>query len=200
MSCPAIFRHTTLLPHLNLPVKASTSCLTELRLSCALPYPWVFPGNNRLLQVPKVLTVAGSDSGGGAGIQADLKTYQARGVFGASAISALTAQNTRGVRGVHTVPTQHLSDQMEAVLSDIGADVIKTGMLPTAEVKRRPLFHGINSFPAAVSLPAFKPLLVTLVCRHIWFKLVMEVVQQELQSVWLGCSGLPVCLCICMSV
>lgn len=80
------------------------------------------------------MTVAGSDSGGGAGIQADLKTYQARGVFGTSAISALTAQNTRGVRGVHTVPTQHLSDQMEAVLSDIGADVVKTGMLPTAEV------------------------------------------------------------------
>ena len=86
-------------------------------------------------QVPRVMTVAGSDSGGGAGIQADLKTYQARGVFGTSAISALTAQNTKGVRGVHTVPTQHLSDQMEAVLSDIGADVIKTGMLPTAEVR-----------------------------------------------------------------
>ena len=80
------------------------------------------------------MTVAGSDSGGGAGIQADLKTYQARGIFGTSAISALTAQNTRGVRGVHTVPTQHLSDQMEAVLSDIGADVVKTGMLPTPEV------------------------------------------------------------------
>ena len=78
--------------------------------------------------------MAGSDSGGGAGIQADLKTYQARGVFGTSAISALTAQNTRGVRGVHTVPTPHLSDQMEAVLSDIGADIVKTGMLPTAEV------------------------------------------------------------------
>ena len=87
------------------------------------------------LQVPRVLTVAGSDSGGGAGIQADLKTYQARGVFGTSAVSALTAQNTRGVRGVHTVPTQHLTDQMEAVLSDIGADVVKTGMLPTVEVK-----------------------------------------------------------------
>ncbi len=86
------------------------------------------------VQVPRVMTVAGSDSGGGAGIQADLKTYQARGVFGTSAISALTAQNTRGVRGVHTVPTQHLSDQMEAVLSDIGADAVKTGMLPTPEV------------------------------------------------------------------
>ena len=88
-----------------------------------------------MMQVPRVLTVAGSASGGGAGIQADLKTYQARGVFGTSAISALTAQNTRGVRGVHTVPTPHLKDQIEAVLSDIGADVVKTGMLPTAEVR-----------------------------------------------------------------
>jgi len=86
------------------------------------------------VQVPRVMTVAGSDSGGGAGIQADLKTYQARGVFGTSAVSALTAQNTKGVRGVHTVPTQHLSDQMEAVLSDIGVDAVKTGMLPTPEV------------------------------------------------------------------
>ncbi|KAL3147596.1 hypothetical protein ABBQ38_014648 [Trebouxia sp. C0009 RCD-2024] len=96
------------------------------------PHPSTQEGTNAV-KVPRVLTVAGSDSGGGAGIQADLKTYQARGVFGASAISALTAQNTRGVKGVHTVPSQHLSDQMEAVLSDIGADVIKTGMLPTAE-------------------------------------------------------------------
>ncbi|DBB00982.1 TPA: hypothetical protein ACH3X1_000888 [Trebouxia sp. C0004] len=97
------------------------------------PHPGSGPGTKSGIKVPRVMTVAGSDSGGGAGIQADLKTYQARGVFGTSAISALTAQNTRGVRGVHTVPTQHLSDQMEAVLSDIGADVVKTGMLPTPE-------------------------------------------------------------------
>lgn len=97
------------------------------------PHPGSGPGAKSGIRVPRVMTVAGSDSGGGAGIQADLKTYQARGVFGTSAISALTAQNTRGVRGVHTIPTQHLSDQMEAVLSDIGADVVKTGMLPTPE-------------------------------------------------------------------
>ncbi|DBB00608.1 TPA: hypothetical protein ACH3X3_002298 [Trebouxia sp. C0006] len=97
------------------------------------PHPGSGPGAKTGIKVPRVMTVAGSDSGGGAGIQADLKTYQARGVFGTSAISALTAQNTRGVRGVSTVPTQHLSDQMEAVLSDIGADVVKTGMLPTPE-------------------------------------------------------------------
>ncbi|KAK9829096.1 hypothetical protein WJX72_003863 [[Myrmecia] bisecta] len=85
------------------------------------------------VRVPRVLTVAGSDSGGGAGIQADLKTYSARGVFGMSAITALTAQNTHGVRSVHTVPTAFLQQQMDVVLEDIGTDVIKTGMLPNAE-------------------------------------------------------------------
>lgn len=135
MSCPFTNLRTILIS--TFLTKASTSFLTELPLFCII-LPWAYSGNDRMLQVPRVLTVAGSDSGGGAGIQADLKTYQARGVFGASAISALTAQNTRGVKGVHTVPSQHLSDQMEAVLSDIGADVIKTGMLPTAEVGERP--------------------------------------------------------------
>ncbi|KAK9904248.1 hypothetical protein WJX75_007665 [Coccomyxa subellipsoidea] len=86
------------------------------------------------IQVPRVLTIAGSDSGGGAGIQADLKTFQACGVYGASAITALTEQNTHGVRGFHTVPIQNLKGQIDAVLEDIGADVVKTGMLPTAEV------------------------------------------------------------------
>ena len=84
--------------------------------------------------MPRVLTIAGSDSGGGAGIQADLKTFQACGVYGASAITALTEQNTHGVRGFHTVPIQNLKGQIDAVLEDIGADVVKTGMLPTAEV------------------------------------------------------------------
>jgi hydroxymethylpyrimidine kinase/phosphomethylpyrimidine kinase len=79
------------------------------------------------------MTVAGSDSGGGAGIQADIKTCLARGVFATSAITALTSQNTHGVRGVHTVPSAFIRDQMDAVLSDIGADVVKTGMLPNAE-------------------------------------------------------------------
>ncbi|EIE20255.1 hypothetical protein COCSUDRAFT_2352, partial [Coccomyxa subellipsoidea C-169] len=83
---------------------------------------------------PRVLTIAGSDSGGGAGIQADLKTFQACGVYGASAITAVTEQNTHGVRGFHTVPLQTLRGQIDAVLEDIGADVVKTGMLPTAEV------------------------------------------------------------------
>jgi hydroxymethylpyrimidine/phosphomethylpyrimidine kinase len=82
----------------------------------------------------RVLIVAGSDSGGGAGIQADLKAVTALGAYGATAITALTAQNTRGVFGVHPVPPAFIAQQMELVLEDIGADAIKTGMLHSAEV------------------------------------------------------------------
>ncbi len=84
----------------------------------------------------RVLIVAGSDSGGGAGIQADLKAVTALGAFGATAITALTAQNTLGVHGVMAVPTAFIRQQIAVVLDDIGADAIKTGMLhdvPTIE-------------------------------------------------------------------
>jgi hydroxymethylpyrimidine/phosphomethylpyrimidine kinase len=80
------------------------------------------------------LTIAGSDSGGGAGIQADLKTFAALGVLGASAVTALTAQNTRGVRGVHPVPPAFVLDQIEAVLADLSVVAVKTGMLATAGI------------------------------------------------------------------
>ncbi len=84
---------------------------------------------------PRVaLTIAGSDSSGGAGIQADLKTFAACGVFGASAITALTAQSTTGVRGVLPVPAAFVVDQVEAVLDDLEVRAVKTGMLATAEV------------------------------------------------------------------
>ena len=79
--------------------------------------------------VPRALTIAGSDSGGGAGIQADLKAFAAAGCFGTSAIVALTAQNTTGVTAVHEVPPAFVRSQLEAVLGDIGADAAKTGML-----------------------------------------------------------------------
>jgi hydroxymethylpyrimidine/phosphomethylpyrimidine kinase len=79
--------------------------------------------------VPRVLTIAGSDSGGGAGIQADLKAFAAAGVFGTSAIVALTAQNTVGVSAVHEVPPDFVTRQLEAIFSDIGVDAAKTGML-----------------------------------------------------------------------
>ena len=82
----------------------------------------------------KVLIIAGSDSGGGAGIQADIKSISANGGYAATAITAITAQNTMGVFGVHPVPVSILKQQIELVLSDIGADAIKIGMLHSAEV------------------------------------------------------------------
>ncbi len=83
---------------------------------------------------PRALTIAGSDSGGGAGIQADLKTFAALGVFGTSAITAITAQNTLGVTAVAEVPVEVIRDQIEAVVSDIGFDAVKTGMLSSTEI------------------------------------------------------------------
>jgi hydroxymethylpyrimidine/phosphomethylpyrimidine kinase len=80
------------------------------------------------------LTIAGSDSGGGAGIQADLKTFAAHDVFGTSAITALTAQNTLGVIAWQAVAADLVTAQIEAVAGDIGADAVKTGMLPTAAI------------------------------------------------------------------
>ena len=82
---------------------------------------------------PVALTVAGSDSGGGAGIQADLKTFAALGVYGTSVLSALTAQNTLGVQGVMPVPADFVSAQLESVLSDMPVAAIKTGMLADAD-------------------------------------------------------------------
>jgi hydroxymethylpyrimidine/phosphomethylpyrimidine kinase len=80
------------------------------------------------------MTIAGSDSGGGAGIQADLKTFQALGVYGASALTAITAQNTVGITAVHEIPTSVIAAQIDAVIDDIGVDAVKTGMLSTAEI------------------------------------------------------------------
>jgi hydroxymethylpyrimidine/phosphomethylpyrimidine kinase len=85
-------------------------------------------------RLPIALTIAGSDSGGGAGIQADLKTFAALGVYGACVITALTAQNTRGVRTVHTPPTGIVGAQIEAVLEDFAVAAIKIGMLGSAEI------------------------------------------------------------------
>lgn len=84
--------------------------------------------------MPAALTIAGSDSGGGAGIQADLKTFAAHGVYGTCAITALTAQNTLGVAGIHVVPDDFVTAQIEAVAGDIGCQAVKTGMLATARI------------------------------------------------------------------
>ena len=84
--------------------------------------------------IPKALTVAGSDSGGGAGIQADLKTFAALGVYGTSALTAVTAQNTQEVVAIAEVPEEVVAAQIDAVLEDIGTDAAKTGMLSSAAI------------------------------------------------------------------
>ncbi|HEX8670886.1 MAG TPA: bifunctional hydroxymethylpyrimidine kinase/phosphomethylpyrimidine kinase, partial [Longimicrobium sp.] len=85
---------------------------------------------------PVALTIAGSDSGGGAGIQADLKSFHAFGVFGTSALTAVTVQNTRGVTGVHPIPVDIVRAQIRAVAEDLHPAACKTGMLATAELVR----------------------------------------------------------------
>ena len=85
------------------------------------------------MTTPVALTIAGSDSSGGAGIQADLKTFAALGVYGASAITALTAQNTKGVSGIHAVPAAFVTAQIDAVFSDLDVGAVKIGMVAQAE-------------------------------------------------------------------
>ncbi|MCH8008420.1 MAG: bifunctional hydroxymethylpyrimidine kinase/phosphomethylpyrimidine kinase [Chloroflexi bacterium] len=103
-------------------------------------------------RVPSVLTIAGSDSGAGAGIQADLKTFAAMGVFGTTAITAITAQNTLGVQDVLALPPELVAAQIDAVVGDIGADVVKTGMLANADI--------VNVVVAKVRERALSPLVV----------------------------------------
>lgn len=86
------------------------------------------------MPTPVALTIAGSDSSGGAGIQADLKTFAALGVYGASAISALTSQNTKGVTGIHQVPAAFVSDQIDAVFVDLAVGAVKIGMVAQRDV------------------------------------------------------------------
>jgi hydroxymethylpyrimidine/phosphomethylpyrimidine kinase len=97
-------------------------------------------------RIPRVLSIAGSDSGGGAGIQADLKAFAACGVHGMTAVTAITAQNTVGVSAVHAVPPEVIVAQVEAVAQDIGVDAVKIGMLGTAAT--------IEAVAAALSLLA----------------------------------------------
>ena len=85
-------------------------------------------------RIPRAMTIAGSDSGGGAGIQADLKTFAALGVYGTSVLTAITAQNTLRVTDVFELPTSLIGSQIDAVVSDIGTDAVKTGMLSSSEI------------------------------------------------------------------
>lgn len=100
------------------------------------------------MSIYKALTIAGSDSGGGAGIQADIKTFQELDVFGMSAITAVTAQNTLGVHGVHPLTVETLRQQIDAVAEDLRPDAVKTGMLWNAdmieEVARKIDEYGFN--------------------------------------------------------
>ncbi len=99
---------------------------------------------------PVALTIAGSDSGGGAGIQADLKTFHAYGVFGCSAVTAVTAQNTKGVEAVHAIPEDVVRSQIDAVVGDLAPAAVKSGMLATAElvltVAERIGHHGLSNY------------------------------------------------------
>ena len=110
------------------------------------------------MPIPNVLSIAGSDPSGGAGIQADLKTFSALGVYGASVITALTAQNTVGVQGIHALPPEMLAQQIESVVSDIGVDAVKIGMLHdpavvkvVAEAVRRHRFAHVVLDPVMVA-------------------------------------------------
>jgi hydroxymethylpyrimidine/phosphomethylpyrimidine kinase len=94
------------------------------------------PAKAPALRYFRILSIAGSDSGGGAGVQADLKTVSALGCYGMTAITALTAQNTLGVTAIHPVPADHLRAELDAVGSDIGVDAVKVGMLAGAETVR----------------------------------------------------------------
>lgn len=85
-------------------------------------------------RIPRALTIAGSDSGGGAGIQADLKTFQELDVFGMSAITAVTIQNTLGVHGYHELEAKAVADQIDAVVEDLGVDALKTGMIANISI------------------------------------------------------------------
>jgi hydroxymethylpyrimidine/phosphomethylpyrimidine kinase len=98
---------------------------------------------------PRALTIAGSDSGGGAGIQADLKAFASCGVHGMSAITAITAQNTLGVSAIHPVPPGIVLAQVRAVVSDIGVDAVKVGMLGSVEIVRA-VAQALDELPAGV--------------------------------------------------
>lgn len=108
------------------------------------------------MTIATALTIAGSDSGGGAGIQADLKTFSELGVYGTSVVTALTAQNTLGVHGVHAVTPAFVTAQLDAVLGDIGADAVKTGMLASQGI--------VRAVAAAVRAHSLERLVVDPVC------------------------------------
>ncbi|KAI8377831.1 Phosphomethylpyrimidine kinase-domain-containing protein [Radiomyces spectabilis] len=109
--------------------------------------------------IPRALTIAGSDSGGGAGIQADLKTFTSLHVYGTSVVAALTSQNTLGVDAIHDVPVEFVQKQLEAVLSDIGTDAVKTGMLSSAAIITA-VVQTLKKYPEAARHIVVDPVMV----------------------------------------
>lgn len=126
---------------------------------------------------PTALTIAGSDSGGGAGLQADLKSFAANGVFGTSVVTAVTAQNTVGVDAVHVVPAATVEAQLTAVLSDLPVAAVKTGMLATAE-----LVALVARWAAEGELPnlVVDPVLVSATGHQLLEDVAVEVYRREL--------------------
>ena len=98
------------------------------------------------LNIPKAMTIAGSDSGAGAGVQADLKTFAAHGVYGTSVLTAITAQNTLGVQGIVELPVSIIEGQFNSIMNDINTDVIKIGMLSSVEIIEC-VDHCLSDFP-----------------------------------------------------
>ncbi|KAL3538532.1 hypothetical protein ACH5RR_001898 [Cinchona calisaya] len=125
---------------------SSTKKIHQFNQSRALKVKSAMRQQEDEVRIPHVLTVAGSDSGAGAGIQADLKACAARGVYCSTVITAVTAQNTVGVQGVNVVPEDFVSEQLRSVLSDMRPDVVKTGMLPTTGIVKV-ICQSLEEFP-----------------------------------------------------
>jgi hydroxymethylpyrimidine/phosphomethylpyrimidine kinase len=127
--------------------------------------------------LPRALTIAGSDSGGGAGIQADLKTFHAFGVYGMSVLTAITAQNTVGVQGVELLTPAFIRQQFESVVGDIGVDALKTGMLGTAEI-----VSAVAGMVAAAGLTnlVVDPVMVAKSGDHLLAREAVEAVRRDL--------------------
>ncbi|AWW30004.1 bifunctional hydroxymethylpyrimidine kinase/phosphomethylpyrimidine kinase [Echinicola strongylocentroti] len=133
--------------------------------------------SNMIKTYVPVLTIAGSDSGGGAGIQADLKTFSALGCFGTSVITATTAQNTLGVKSIHDIPVQHIKEQLEAVLSDIRPKAIKIGMINRPEVVEV-IVEALGQYP---DIPVvFDPVMVATSGDRLIKEETVEVLKKEL--------------------
>src|SRR3954462_13069521 len=129
------------------------------------------------MTTPIALTIAGSDSSGGAGIQADLKTFSALGVYGASVVTALTAQNTAGVTGIHDVPPHFIAAQMDAVFSDLAVNAVKIGML-SAPMAIAAVAAGLDRWKQA--LVVLDPVMVASSGDRLLAPAAIEVLKREL--------------------